>query len=72
MEPRAVVYVSFLPDVALNRTYVRRQLEQWRSQQHPTDQWVGDGSSSTHGICHPEDVLLTPLARRLGGLEPWS
>jgi len=38
--PRSVVYCSFLPDIALNRMYVRRQLANWMEGRQPADPWI--------------------------------
>jgi len=39
---RAVVYCSFLPDVGANRSFVRRQLEDWKLRRVPRvgDRWI--------------------------------
>jgi hypothetical protein len=72
-EPRAVVYCSFLPDIPLNRTFVRKQLWNWRHAVNPRDQWIRP-SDSTAGksdmvkIPAPEDVLHSALQRQLAGL----
>lgn len=89
-EPRCVVYCSFLPDVPLNRTYVARQLQQWKEGRAPMDQlWSkanqkhnsksdedGGKDDKTRQLSH--DPLtqeqidgMTPLARRLFGIDPW-
>ena len=39
-EARSVVYCSFLPNVEVNRVYVRKQLEKFRRGILPTDQWI--------------------------------
>jgi hypothetical protein len=39
--PRAVVYCSFLPDVPINRIYVKNQLDHWKAGWYPSgDQWI--------------------------------
>ena len=40
-EPRAVIYCSFLPDIALNRDFAKRQAEDWKLRRRPRgDQWI--------------------------------
>jgi hypothetical protein len=88
--PRAVVYCSFLPDVAINRSYVARQLQDWKAGLYPSgDQWIQVVASPTDSSEAPdrstlendhegengrriEEILSTPLARRLAGWEPWD
>jgi hypothetical protein len=51
--PRSVVYSSFLPDIALNREYVRQQLANWKVQRPPTDQWIEiDDESTDKDVTH--------------------
>ena len=77
--PRSVVYCSFLPDVPINRVYVSHQLKKWQHEESPDDQWIGDGtkivSNDNLQQEHRHDVAnqswLTPLARKLMGIEPW-
>ena len=45
-QPRAVVYCSFLPPIALNRAYAQRQLQAWLAGRTPTDQWRGNNSAA--------------------------
>lgn len=86
-EARAVVYCSFLPDVPLNKKFVRRQLENWKCRRRPTDQWIevgeetaqNDGKGARSG--GKTDVMeqnvgeeayeLTELGRKLMGIEDW-
>jgi hypothetical protein len=38
---RVVVYCSFLPDVPINRIYVKNQLEHWKCGRYPSgNQWI--------------------------------
>eukprot|EP00934_Nitzschia_sp_Nitz4_P007019 Nitzschia sp. Nitz4//scaffold41_size133979//109106//110206//NITZ4_003367-RA/size133979-processed-gene-0.265-mRNA-1//-1//CDS//3329551530//7009//frame0 len=72
-QPRAVIYCSFLPDVPINREYLRNQLEDFRAKRPPRDQWnhmekdrmeVWDASM--------QDYELSDLGRRLMGIDPWD
>jgi hypothetical protein len=72
-EPRAVVYCSFLPDIPLNRTFVRKQLWNWRHGINPRDQWIRPSDASTRNsdmvkIPAPEEVLHSALQQQLVGL----
>jgi hypothetical protein len=94
--PRAVVYCSFLPDVPINRLYVKQQLQYWIEGRFPSgNQWINhsntiDRESITDtkrngNIERIDDVneqyqiqyqnilqmLSTPLARRLAGIDNW-
>mmetsp|Transcript_19502 Transcript_19502/g.40823 ORF Transcript_19502/g.40823 Transcript_19502/m.40823 type:complete len:444 (-) Transcript_19502:132-1463(-) len=51
---RAVVYCSFLPDVDLNRRFVKSQLQDWRLGRHPRvgDRWMKrEGNCDSEGRC---------------------
>ena len=84
--PRSVVYCSFLPDVPINVPYVSHQLSKWKRGEPPNDQWIGDGTAPTiETTTNTEDgdvqqeghhdalnrTWLTPLARKLMGVDPW-
>jgi hypothetical protein len=71
--PRAVVYCSFLPDVELNRTFVKKQLSDFQQGKPPRDQWNHIDENYTH--TKGDKSLLqsfTPLGRRLMGIEEWT
>eukprot|EP00536_Pseudo-nitzschia_multiseries_P011703 jgi/Psemu1/206651/e_gw1.412.32.1 len=80
---RAVVYASFLPDIALNRRYVENQLRAWKSRQPIRDQWnhipTGEDKSEEEPLCNDRNQLVsssdedifTQLGKRLMGIEPW-
>ncbi len=53
---RAVVYCSFLPDVEINRCFVKKQLQDWRKGRDPRigDRWIKqeEGNFDSNGRCH--------------------
>lgn len=70
--PRAVVYCSFLPDVELNRIYVKNQLSDFRQGIPPRDQWnqiENDFVCTT--VSNEIELAFTSLGRRLMGIEEW-
>ena len=67
---REVVYLGFLPDVPLNRTYAAAQLARFRSGQPPQDQWQ-EQPQSLPLEQHCEDFQFSSLGRRLMGIDPW-
>jgi hypothetical protein len=72
--PRSVVYSSFLPDIPLNREYVRQQLANLKVQRPPTDQWIEIDDESTDKEATQSclvDYQFTDLGRKLIGMEPW-
>ena len=74
---RAVVYCSFLPDVELNREYVRRQLWNYRHRVPPSDQWINSTAAIESRLPEKGDDTeqLAPseseLSRKLLGIDPW-
>ena len=72
-EPRAVVYCSFLPDVELNRKYVRNQLADFLQGKPPRDQW-NNLEQEYLPVNKIESCLasLSPLGRTMLGLKPWD
>ena len=72
-DPRVVVYCSFLPDVELNRRYVRDQLADLLQGKPPRDQW-NNLEREYRLNKNVESCLesLSPLGRTLLGLEPWE
>ena len=73
-EPRAVVYCSFLPDVPVNRRYVREQLKKWNLGQIPTDQWVHPRNDCDENAISLTDILpnLSRRQRCLLGIDSWE
>jgi hypothetical protein len=77
VEPRAVVYCSFLPDVAINRSFAQQQLENWQKQINPCDQWIAAPSEQRVPeeealvMFHEQCSDLSPLSRRLLMIDPW-
>ena len=73
-EPRAVVYCSFLPDVAVNQGYVQDQLVKWKMRQSPTDQWVHPNVERDKNSASLDDLLphLSRLQRQLLGIDAWE
>jgi hypothetical protein len=79
---RAVVYCSFLPDIALNREYVHRQLFSYKQRLPPTDQWINATETLVESSQHDHEeeqrqvnvesaAASTTLRRKLLGLDPW-
>ncbi|KAL7526116.1 hypothetical protein ACHAXR_001327, partial [Thalassiosira sp. AJA248-18] len=83
---RAVVYCSFLPDVPVNRSFVQRQLEDWKIQRAPRvgDRWIRqDGTNDvvTNDVGADENdgdnfnpgemQNLSELGERLVGIVEW-
>ena len=73
---RAVVYCSFLPDVKINREFVRRQLEDWRARRPPRvgDRWIeqDDEKEVEDGPNADEGDSLSELGKKLVGLVEWT
>lgn len=76
---RAVVYCSFLPDVAVNRRFVRRQLADWQGRRAPRvgDRWIRQEEAEHRDPgADEEDALAlwkpTALGERLLGLVDWE
>lgn len=73
---RAVVYCSFLPDVAINREFVERQLIDWKLGRAPRvgDRWIkqDDEDTDVDELRGNEmELNLSDLGRKLIGLEKW-
>ncbi|KAL7491398.1 hypothetical protein ACHAWT_000762 [Skeletonema menzelii] len=73
---RAVVYCSFLPDVAINRSFVERQLIDWKLGRAPRvgDRWIKqDDEEEDDGNLRDDEMEpnLSDLGRKLIGLEKW-
>jgi hypothetical protein len=74
--PRAVVYCSFLPGIALNERYARHQLERWLHGRTPNDQWIQEGDSSKRDGTKSTGLRarlakLPELQRKLLAVEDW-
>lgn len=73
---RAVVYCSFLPDVNINRSFVERQLLDWKCGRSPRvgDRWIKHDAPSEHNEVAANittAVQLTDLGSKLIGLNEW-
>jgi hypothetical protein len=71
--PRCVLYTSFLPDVEINRQYVKEQLVNMKMGKQPMDMWI-DSESKTiedENICREILAKLDVRQRQLLGVEPW-
>jgi Protein of unknown function (DUF1479) len=81
-EARAVVYCSFLPDVAVNRVYVSEQLQKLQRGMLPTDQWRNPGQENGNDVEHRSEqcksnavdeclLAASPDMKKLLGIKPW-
>jgi hypothetical protein len=71
---RAVVYCSFLPDVAINRPYVNDQRRKFLCSVNPSDQWINcDEGKDAAGekIQLRNCSILSPLGRKLLRIDKW-
>jgi hypothetical protein len=80
---RAVIYCSFLPDVNINRSFVKSQLTDWKLKRPPKvgDRWIKlDESNQGTGEVSPDQDIdntteleanVTDLSKRLLGLDEW-
>jgi hypothetical protein len=77
---RAVVYCSFLPDVGINRLFVKRQLTDWKLGCAPRvgDRWIKQEDPGenidvdiTNDTIAQFEAQLTDLGRKLLGLTNW-
>jgi len=71
--PRAVVYCSFLPDVAVNRRYAEGQLEDWRLRRLPRSMWINVVDDEQVETCGDgeEEYVFSQLGRKLIGIDEW-
>jgi hypothetical protein len=71
--PRVVIYCSFLPDIALNRDYVKHQLADFREGKPPRDQWNHMDEDRTYptGENGGRPFEFSSLGRRLMGMDEW-
>jgi len=83
--PREVVYCSFLPDVDINRKFIRSQLEDWKRRRLPKegDRWVGLKENVTdfingifdeievNGMKEDECQHFTDFEKKLMGIKDW-
>ena len=63
---REAVYIGLLPNIPLNREYIRNQLVRFKEGAVPLDQWH---SHNEPQLC---DYPFSPLGRKMVGLESWS
>ncbi|GKY95146.1 hypothetical protein MPSEU_000478300 [Mayamaea pseudoterrestris] len=76
--PRCVVYCSFLPDVLVNRIFVKRQLSLWRNGLAPIDTKWMEANENNGAMFSSTDNLecylkrLSTRQRRMLGVEEWS
>ena len=72
---RAVVYCSFLPDISINRTFVERQLIDWKMGRAPRvgDRWMkqDDDEDYDRNQNNERELQLSALGRKLIGLDKW-
>ena len=70
---REVVYASFLPDVKVNRLYVRNQLKSYLERRIPSDQWIEHKSAGTpvEIAYDDQEYNFTLLGRKLMGMDNW-
>jgi len=81
---RIVVYCSFLPDIALNRDYVRKQLDDYQLGRIPRDQWIEketekrnlfqmDANQEDNHIEEQidTDYVFTKLGKQLMMIDKW-
>lgn len=79
---RAVVYCSFLPDIDINRCFVKRQLIDWKCQRAPRvgDRWIKREESDEANNYQEQTIndsasqlesRLTKVGRKLLGLDEW-
>ena len=75
---RAVVYCSFLPDIAINRRFVERQLIDWKLGRAPRvgDRWIKqddeEEDDDDNDLRNNEmELQLSDLGRKLIGLDKW-
>ena len=81
---RAVVYASFLPDIALNRRYIKNQLAAWKLRQPIRDQWnhipekkdtiekeIMWSDEMQQPSSTDEDIMFSDLGKQLMGIKPW-
>ncbi|CAM9623358.1 unnamed protein product [Heterosigma akashiwo] len=64
--PREVVYLGYLPDVAVNRAYAEHQLRRYRAKAVPDDQWHEAGEGAVED---EPDFEFSPLGRKLMGID---
>jgi hypothetical protein len=70
--PRAVVYCSFLPDIALNQRYIKNQLQSFLAKRPVTDQWNHmNEDQMVRGKDDEQSYNFTSLGRKLMGIDSW-
>ena len=80
---RAVVYASFLPDIELNRSYVKNQLKAWRLRHPIRDQWnrISEENNGMEAeilqnrqmkeISFNNEDIFSHIGKQLMGIKPW-
>ena len=74
---RAVVYCSFLPNVEVNRSFMKSQVDDWKLGRAPRvgDRWIKHDDVGNNGdSIHTQDrhnPAFTELGRLLLGLDEW-
>ena len=77
---RIVVYCSFLPDIEINREYMKKQLEDYNSGKIPRDQWIeseANCESDLDIVSNKNEELIdrsyqfSSLGRKLMGIDNW-
>ena len=80
---RAVVYASFLPDIELNRRYVKNQLKTWKLRQPIRDQWNEIpkekhkieqeilGNDEKKIFSNENEHIFSDLGSKLMGIKSW-
>ena len=70
---RAVVYASFLPDIELNRQYVKNQLQAWKLRQPIRDQWnhIPEEDQIVENEILDNETTFSELGKKLMGIESW-
>jgi hypothetical protein len=70
---RAVVYCSYLPDVEVNRAYVKKQLEDYTNGRNPRDQWINPGDARANLASEEkyEAHEFSEIGRKLMNIDEW-
>lgn len=68
--PRLAQYISMSPARYDDETRRQQRIARWRERRAPSAQWVGDDPRRFEEL-HGRTAELTPLGRKLLGLDPW-
>jgi ectoine hydroxylase-related dioxygenase (phytanoyl-CoA dioxygenase family) len=63
---REAVYIGLLPNIELNRSYVKEQLDMFQQGIVPTDQW------HSHSKIQKCGFAFSSLGKKLMGIDKWS